>query len=446
MLVFCLAGRKAFHLAGETIQYIYYCMVQKKETQLEQAAQRITYRPKERVTYFRALPVAERAAVFNTLSPQVRQDMLKRLSLGEAVDLLDHLDLRRAHYILSHMEDAGRRTRIIQRLKNDLHAKAEQFLRFHAQASTALFHLNYVFLADRTTIGETAAIIEDHLRNTGKVPVVLAHRDGKVAGEVPVATLVRERNSARLAPYVEPIKTIAYNAAANDITALFAAEPHKTVAVTDNDGSVLGVVYTDDVIDLLGESPAATLYSFAGVEATERPFDSAWKKIRHRYRWLIVNLVTVFLAGGVVALFEDTLAHIVLLAAYLPIVAGMGSNAATQTLAVMVRGIAVGEITLRNSRAALAHEIIAALINGVITGCIVFIVAVALNQNPLLGLVAGVSVVASLLVAGFFGTLFPLLLSRLGKDPATSAGILITTTTDIFGFLVLLGLATLLLL
>jgi magnesium transporter len=208
----------------------------------------------------------------------------------------------------------------------------------------------------------------------------------------------------------------------------------------------LGVVYSDDVIDLLGESPAATLYSFAGVEATERPFDSAWKKIRHRYRWLIINLITVFLAGGVVALFEDTLEQIVLLAVYLPIVAGMGSNAATQTLAVMVRGIAIGEITLRNSRAALVREIVAALINGVITGFIVFLVAVILNQNPLFGLVAGISVVASLVVAGFFGTIFPLLLRHMGKDPATSAGILITTTTDILGFFVLLGLATLLLL
>jgi len=319
-------------------------------------------------------------------------------------------------------------------------------LQFHPQASAAIFHLNYVFLADHTTIGETAVIIEDHLRNTGKIPVVLVHRNGKVTGEVPIATLVRERNSAKLASYVEPIKTLVYNFSAYDIAAIFAAEPHKKIAVTDSDGSVLGVVYSDDVIDLLGESPAATLYSFAGVEATERPFDSAWKKIRHRYRWLIINLITVFLAGGVVALFEDTLEQIVLLAVYLPIVAGMGSNAATQTLAVMVRGIAIGEITLRNSRAALVREIVAALINGVITGFIVFLVAVILNQNPLFGLVAGISVVASLVVAGFFGTIFPLLLRHMGKDPATSAGILITTTTDILGFFVLLGLATLLLL
>ena len=421
-------------------------MARQSKKSLEQAAKRIGSHGKEGMKEFRALPPQERAAVFNSLAPQARQGVLKQLSLGEAVDLLDYLDLRRAHYILEHMEDAARRKRIVKRLKNDRHAKIEQFLQFHPEAPVSLVHLNYVFLADSTTIGETAAVIEDYLRNTGKIPEVLAHNSGRLVGEVPLGALVRERNSSRLKSHVRELKAVPYALPRQDALTVLVEEPHKKVVVVDKDGSVLGIVYSDDVIDLLGESPAASLYSFAGVESSERPFDSAWRKLRHRYRWLIVNLVTVFLAAGVVALFQDTLAQIVLLAIYMPIVAGMGSNAATQTLAVMVRGIATGEISLANSRPALMRELAAGLMNGIITGAIVFAVALVLNQNPLLGLVAGISVVASLFVAGFFGTLFPLLLQRLGKDPATSAGILITTTTDVLGFFVLLGLATLMLL
>jgi magnesium transporter len=416
------------------------------DTSLEQKAGQLTHSAKGRIEHFRALPIAERSAVFNILSPYVRQEILKQLSLDESVALLDHLDLRRAHYIIDRIKDATRRKKIVARFKNDLHAKIEHFLQFHPQTFTALLHLHYVFLSEDRTIGETASIIEDYLHNTGKVPEVLVSRNGEMVGEVPLSTLVRERNASRLGNHIQPVKTIPYTMARQEIIALFVSEAHTKVAVLDTDGSVLGIVYSDDVIDLLGESPAAALYSFAGVEESERPFDSVWSKVRHRYKWLILNLGTAFIAAGIVATFEDTLAQVVLLAVYMPVVAGMGGNAATQTLAVMVRGIAVGEISLQNSRVAITREVLSGLVNGVITGVLVALVALVFNQDPLLGLVVGLAVIASLVVAGFFGTVIPLLLRQIGKDPATSATIFITTATDVLGFFVLLGLATLILL
>lgn len=418
----------------------------KKELEtVEQAAQRITYRPKERMKHFRDLSISRRSAVFNVLSPNVRQKILKKLSDEEVVDLLDHLDLRRVQHILDNMQDLRRRKRIIKRLKNDIYARVERFLQFHPEVPATLLHLNYVFLSDSMTIGETAEIIEDYVHNTGKIPEVLVNRNGEMMGEVPLNILVRERNSSKLKHHIAPIKTILYTSSKEEIVATFTAEPHKKIAVLDEDGSVLGIVYSDDVIDLLGESPGATLYSFAGVEESERPFDGVWSKVKKRYRWLIVNLGTAFLAAGVVALFEDTLAEIVLLAIYMPIVAGMGGNAATQTLAVMVRGIAIGEITLQNSKPAIIREVLAGLTNGVIVGVLVTLIAILLNQNPILGLIVGLAVVFSLVIAGFFGTVIPLLLRALGRDPATSASIFITTATDVLGFFVLLGLAALIL-
>lgn len=421
-------------------------MDQTREVSPEDVAQQVTYRPKERMQRFRALPLAQRSAVFNVLSPEVRQDVLEKLSFEEAVDLLDNLDRRRVHHILGRMKNERRRMRIIKRLKNDLHSKVEHFLQFHPQATAALVHLNYVLLSEDTTVGETASVIEDHLRHTGKVPEVLVSRAGEVVGEVPLGDLVRERNSSKLSAHTCPIKTLPFNASRQHVVPLFISTPHQKVILVDTDTSVLGIVYSDDVLDLLGESPAATLYSFAGVEESERPFDGVWEKVRHRYKWLIINLGTAFLAAGVVLYFEDTLAQVVLLAMYMPVIAGMGGNAATQTLAVMVRGIAVGEISLRNSKPAIMREVTAGLINGAITGGLVAAVAVVFNQDPLLGLVVGLSVAASLVVAGFAGTVIPLILKYLGKDPATSATIFITTATDVIGFFVLLGLATLILL
>jgi magnesium transporter len=172
--------------------------------------------------------------------------------------------------------------------------------------------------------------------------------------------------------------------------------------------------------------------------------DSALVKVKHRTHWLIINLATAFLAASVVGIFEDIISSMVILAAYLPIVAGMGGNAATQTLAVTVRGLAMKEITSSNAKSIIFNESVAGVVNGTVTGLLAAGVAVWWNKTPLLGLVIGLAMVTNLFVAGFFGTLIPLVMQKLGKDPASSATIFITTCTDVFGFLAFLGLATVL--
>jgi magnesium transporter len=164
-------------------------------------------------------------------------------------------------------------------------------------------------------------------------------------------------------------------------------------------------------------------------------------KVKSRYKWLVINLGTAFLAAAVVGLFEDTIAAFTLLAVYMPVVAGMGGNAGTQSMAVTVRGIALGQVSLPTGGRAVFNEVVAGAANGAITGFLVAVIAAVFNRSPLLGLVLGVSMVLNLVIAGFFGTLIPLVLSRIGKDPATSATIFITTATDVLGFLVFLGLA-----
>jgi magnesium transporter len=416
------------------------------EKDLDSLAHSITYRPDSRMAEFRALALAERSAVFNLLSSKLRQDILKDLTFTEALELLDHLDPHRVHFVLSKMKDQKRRQRFLARLKSDRYEKSEFFLSFHPQATLSLFHLNYVYLSEDLSIGETAGIIEDHTRHTGKIPIILVSRQGKLIGEVPLATLVRERNTNKLKHFVRHARSINYNAPKDQILSLFVSYPHEKVVVTDTDGSVLGIIYASDVADLMDTQPASTLYSFAGVEASERPFDPVWDKVKSRYRWLIINLATCFLVGGVVSLFDDTIEQFVALAIFMPMIAGMGGNASTQTLAVMIRGIAVGEISLRNSYPAVVREVTAGLVNGIITGLILLPVAFFFGLDLILSLIAGLAVAFNLVVAGFFGAITPLVLRHFGRDPATSAGIFISTATDVLGLLFFLGIATLLLL
>ena len=173
--------------------------------------------------------------------------------------------------------------------------------------------------------------------------------------------------------------------------------------------------------------------------------DGAADKVKFRYKWLIINLGTAFLASFVVSLFGSTISKYVLLAVYMPIIAGMGGNAATQTMAVMVRGIALKQIDLKSPFNALKKEVLAGAINGIINGIIVALVVIIINHDLMIALILAMAMVANLIVAGFFGTLIPLVMKRLGKDPASSATIFITTATDVLGFLAFLGLAKLLL-
>ena len=406
----------------------------------------ITYHPNKRMDLFRALAVAEQEAIFEHLSPHVRQSILVNLKDGEMIDLLDQMDLQQAENTLAVLKDERRRKKLINRVKSELKEKAEYFLRFHPKAAISLLNFNYLLLDGGTNISHAADAIEEHYKEVGKLPEVLVHEDGKLVGEIPPSALIRESNNKLVKNFVNPVKTISYQAEIQEIADLFNKTKHSKLAVLDRDGSVIGIIYSDDALALIGDRSARFLYDFAGVADVERSFDSVGSKVKNRYKWLIINLGTAFLAASVVGLFENTLSQLVVLAIYMPVVAGMGGNAATQTLAIIVRGITIGEISLKNSLPAISREVGAGLINGAINGLIVALVATFWNGSVLLGLVLGVAMIVNLVIAGFFGALIPLAMKALGKDPATSATIFITTATDVFGFLAFLGLATIVLL
>jgi magnesium transporter len=409
-------------------------------------ARSLTYRPDERMILFRGLSVPKQSAAFLELSSHLQQVILRELNLQEIVDLLDNMDMLQVERVLSRIPNARFRRKVIEKLKTEIREKVDHFLRFHPQATLSLINFNYLYLPSTLTIGEAANIIDEHYEETGKYPEILVQEKGQLLGEAPFAVLVRERNSLTLKRFVLPVKTISYQADVSQIVDTLTSNKSKKVVVLDKDDSVLGIIYAESVKPLFEKLPAESLYDFAGVMESEGVQDTVWSKVKHRYKWLIINLGTGFMAAAVVSFYENTLSQLVLLAVYMPIIAGMGGNAATQTLAVMVRGIAVGDVKLRNSFKPIMTEVGAGLVNGIINGVLVAIIATFWNQSPMLGLVLGIAMVCNLVIAGFFGAFVPILMKTLGKDPATSATIFITTATDVFGFFIFLGLATLILL
>ena len=217
------------------------------------------------------------------------------------------------------------------------------------------------------------------------------------------------------------------------------------IPVVDEENKLVGVITVDDVIDVIKDEATEDVYRLAGVGGDDRVFTRPVDSLRKRLPWLQVNLVTAFLAATVVAVFEGSIAGWPTLAVFMPVVAGMGGNAAMQTLTVIVRGIALGELTFANTRKALLKEAAVGVGNGIACGIVAGLVVWAWKGNAWLGLVIAAAMLINMFVAATAGTLIPLGLRALKVDPALASSVFITTLTDVFGFLSFLGLATLVL-
>jgi len=214
------------------------------------------------------------------------------------------------------------------------------------------------------------------------------------------------------------------------------------IPVVDEENKLVGIITVDDVIDIIKDEATEDIYRLAGVSGDEHVFTPARESARKRLPWLAMNLVTATLAAFVVRAFQATIDEVVVLAVLMTIVASMGGNAATQTLTVIVRGIALGDLTWGNSRKALVKEALVGLGNGLALGAVGAGVAWMLSGNLYLGLILALAMVINLLVAAVAATLIPIALRALKVDPALASAVFITTLTDVFGFFAFLGLAT----
>jgi magnesium transporter len=227
-----------------------------------------------------------------------------------------------------------------------------------------------------------------------------------------------------------------------EVARLVAAYNLLAIPVVDQENKLVGIITVDDVIDVIKDEATEDIYRLAGVAGDERVFTAPKESLRLRFPWLVINLATAFFAAAFVVPFQNAISALPILAVLNGVVAGMGGNAATQTLTVIVRGLALGELTWTNARKALMKEILVGLGNGVATGIIAAIVVSLFKVDPIIGALLGVAMVINLFVAATVGTLIPLGLKAAGVDPALASTVFITTFTDVGGFLSWLGLAT----
>ncbi|TWH77324.1 magnesium transporter [Azomonas agilis] len=270
--------------------------------------------------------------------------------------------------------------------------------------------------------------------------------DGVLKGVLPIKRLLVSDPDKTVAQ-IMAIDPVLFHPDEDAYEAAQAFERYNLVSapVVDKNGKLIGRLTIDEIVDLIREESESEVLNMAGLREEEDIFASVWKSVRNRWFWLAVNLMTAFVASRVIGLFDDTISELVALAALMPIVAGIGGNSGNQTITMIVRAMALDQLTTGkgNTLRLLRKELSVALINGLVWGGVIGVVAAVLYDSLGLGLVMVSAMTLNLLLAALMGVLIPMTLARLGRDPAMGASVMITAVTDSGGFFIFLGLASL---
>jgi magnesium transporter len=349
----------------------------------------------------------------------------------DAADLLDFLD-------------EERRARILEILGATQGAKLESLLEGEEETAGSLMNTEFLALDEDLTVAQAIEAIRQYPRKESFFYVYCVDADQHLVGVLSLRSLILANPAAQLKDLmVQSVVRTQVDSAPEEVAQLVSKYDLLSVPVVDMQNRLVGVVTVDDVLDVIQEQAEEDLLHLAGVAASERVTTPARETWRTRFPWLAVNLVTAFIASSVVRYFEPTIQKWTALAAFMPIVAGMGGNAGTQTLTVFVRALAIGEVDWATGLRPVWKEALVGMMNGVLIGAITAIIVGFWTDQWVLAGILLAAMCGNLIIAGIAGGVVPLLLERLGFDPAVASSIFVTTFTDTGGFFLFLGLATL---
>jgi magnesium transporter len=412
--------------------------------------------PADAAYILESLPLEQRLVVWDLIkadregeillevSDAVRETLIENMDEQELVAAAEQLD---TDEIADLAPDLPRE--VMQDVFGSLSPEEREQLRaamsFPEDTVGALMDFDMISIRDDVTV----EVVLRYLRRLDEMPeqtdqLFVVSPAGHIRGLLPVNRLlvsdpdtpvvsVMEREFIKLHPHEK----------AQDAASAFERYDLVSAPVVDNTGKLIGRVTVNVVMDYIREETDSDRLSAGGLLEDEDLFASVWRSVRNRWTWLAVNLVTAFIASRVIGLFENSIAQLVALAALMPIVAGISGNSGNQTITMIVRALALGQITAANARKLFAKEISVSALNGMIWGGVVGLFAFLIYHNWQLGVVMTGAMVLSLILAAVMGVAIPLTMQKLGRDPALGASVLITAITDSGGFFIFLGLATL---
>lgn len=393
---------------------------------------------------FTHIPKSSLGDVLVELSDSMQQSLLESCPTEDVAELVNAMESDDVADLVQHMEQEQAEQTI--ELMSDIQ---QSLLEYPEDTAGGIMQLEVLSAPKSWTVGrlldyirKRADILPDNISN-----IFVVNYKRELKGSISISRLVRYPEDELLKSVMrEDTHRVLPETSEKDVAKMFEKYDLNSCPVVDEQNRLLGRITVDDILDVVIEQSEKEILQTAGISEDEDLLSTASETARSRLPWLIVNLFTAVLASIVVALFADQIERLVALAVLMPIVASMGGNAGTQTLTVTIRGLATNTITAQNAFYLMRKEFLAGGFNGIILGVFLALGTILVYDDTMLGLVILSATILNHLFAALSGNLIPLVINKLGKDPALSSGVLVTTVTDVMGFFTFLGLASLLLL
>ena len=364
---------------------------------------------------------AVRAEFLEHMRPDEVIDATKDLEADDVADILQDLPEDIAGTILQSMDEQNR-----QRLSS--------ILTYPENTAGGLMNVDVVAIRADVPLD----VVTRYLRLLGEIPektdnIMVVDRDNKYLGDLPLTELLIRDLETKVSQWVEEEPYVYVETSTTEVAKTFEQRDLLSAAVVDDKGFLLGRITVDDVVDVIQKEAEQAVRSMAGL-SDEEMFSPIIASTKRRAVWLGINLLTAFLGAWVIGRFEDTIQQLVALAVLMPVVAGMGGIAGSQTLTIAIRGIALGQIAKTNVKPLLIKELSIGILNGIFWSCVVAIVVILWFGKLSLGVIIGASMIINLIIAALAGATIPIILKRYGIDPAIAGGVILTTVTDVVGF------------
>ncbi len=396
------------------------------------------------VSLFRLLPKDKASDVFLELEDPLKEFLVSAISDKELVEIVDEMETDDATDVISELSHEDAR-KVLDGIKEKESIEVRKLLKYPEDTAGGKMQAELVSVNESATVKQAVQSIREKAKEITNISnVFVVDDEGKLVGTVSLDKLILadEDTPIREIMNTKPIK-VTTDVDQEEVARMFRRYDLLSMPVVDKEGHLVGRITIDDVVDVIEEEIFEDFYRVASLSVEERPLDPPLRSIARRSPWLILNLGTAFVAASVVKLFEDAIASLVILAVLMPVVAGEGGNAAMQTVTVIVRGLALGELEIRSTWRVLYKEALVGLGNGIIVGSVAGLIAYLLGTNVMVGVLLFLSMTVNLFIAGLCGAVIPLVLKWLKADPALSSSIFVTTCTDVAGFFTFLGLGAL---
>ncbi|OGT21137.1 MAG: magnesium transporter [Gammaproteobacteria bacterium RBG_16_57_12] len=399
--------------------------------------------PAERTYVWGLVPNEQRGPILVTLADEVRTPLIRQMDRAELIAATEGLDIDDLVDFLQDLPDPIT-NHVLRAMDEQYRRRVEEMLSYPEDTAGGLMNTDAISVRGDITLD----VVLRYLRWHGELPemtdsLMVVNREGKYLGIITLADLLTKDPGMPVGQAIaRKMEAIPASMPATEVAKIFERRDLVSAPVVDEEGKLLGRITIDDVVDVIREEADYSFMRMAGLSEESDMFAPVVASSRRRAIWLGVNLLTALLASWVIGWYEGTIEKLVALAVLMPIVASMGGIAGSQTLTLVIRGIALGQIGETNARRLMVKELAVGALNGTIWAMVVSLVVIAWFGDLFLGLVIAAAILINLIAAAFAGATLPLLLRRMGVDPALAGSVILTTVTDVVGFMTFLGLAT----